>query len=128
MRPRNLAVALALITAAVIAIILWRGSTADVDPPHLLGRLPLDYSVKIWVDFDGLRASGLLDTLAGSSAAEDPDYRAFAQQIGFDYRKDLKGVAAAYRNGNLYLAVHGKFDFKKLDEYAANQKGSCQNG
>jgi hypothetical protein len=127
MRPRYLAAALAFITATVIAILEWHSLSQRYDAAHMLERLPLQGSVKIWVDFDQLRASGLLDLLAGSPAAEDPDYRSFTQQIGFDYRTNLNGVAAVYRQGNVYLAAHGKFDFQKLNAYAQTQQGHCED-
>ena len=46
-------------------------------------------------------------------AAEDPEYRDFAEQIGFDYRTDLDGIAAAYVNGGLYAAMRGRFDWRQ---------------
>jgi len=125
MRPWQLAAALAVVTVGVISVLEWRNLSQRYDAGHMLERLPLEGSVKVWVDFDQLRASGLLDLLAGSSAAEDPDYKSFTQQIGFDYRTDLQGVAAAFRKDNTYFSVHGKFDFKKLDDYAAKQQGHC---
>jgi hypothetical protein len=72
-----------------------------------------------------LRASGLLDLLAGSSAAEEPDYRRFVDQSGFDYRRDLDAVAAAFVDGNIYVSVRGHFDQKRLSAYALAQRGKC---
>jgi hypothetical protein len=128
MRPWHLAAALVLVSVGAISILEWRSLSQRYDAGHMLERLPLEDSVKVWVDVDQLRASGLLDLLAGSAATEDPEYRSFTQQIGFDYRTSLDGVAAAFRKGNVYFAVHGKFDFKKLDDYAAKQQGHCQDG
>jgi hypothetical protein len=127
-RPWHLATALALATALTIAAMEWWSLSHRYDAGHLLERLPLENSVKLWIDVDQLRASGLLDLLAGSAAAEDPEYRSFTQQIGFDYRTSLYGVAAAFRKGDVYFAVHGKFDFQKLDDYARKQEGgSCRD-
>jgi uncharacterized membrane-anchored protein YhcB (DUF1043 family) len=128
MRPWQLAAALGLVTAVVIGVLAWRNSAQRYDAGHMLERLPLDNSVKIWVDVDQLRSSGMLEMLAGSAAAEDPEYKSFAQQIGFDYRSNLDSFAAAIRAGNMYFAVHGKFDFKKLDDYAGKQQqGGCRD-
>ena len=127
-RPWHLAVALAVVCGGVIATLEWASLSHRYDAAHMLGRLPLADSVKLWVDVDQLRSSGMLDLLAGSAAAEDPEYREFTRQIGFDYRTSLDGVAAAFHNGNVYFAVHGKFDFKKLVDYVHKQEGgSCQD-
>jgi len=90
--------------------------------------LPVVGAVKVYVNLEQLRDSGLLDTLAESKAAEDPDYRRFADDIGFDYRADLDAVAAVFVHGEVYAAARGRFDWKRLSEYARAQQGMCTNG
>lgn len=98
------------------------------DASGLLRALPLDGAVKAYVDVAKLRQSGILEQIAGPRAAEDADYRQFAQQIGFDYRTDLDAVAAAFINGATYITAKGRFDWKRLADYAQSQHGNCVNG
>ncbi|MEI9975110.1 MAG: hypothetical protein WDO73_25480 [Ignavibacteriota bacterium] len=90
--------------------------------------LPVEGAVKVYINLEQLREAGLLETLAGPKAVEDPDYRRFADEIGFDYRTDLDGVAAAFVHGNFYASARGRFDWKRLSEYARAQQGTCTNG
>jgi hypothetical protein len=79
----------------------------------------------LYIDADALRAAKLLDSVAGSPASEEPDYRRFVEETGFDYRKDLNAAAASFLNGDAYMAVRGRFDWKRLSEYARAQRGEC---
>src|SRR5262249_27120126 len=63
----------------------------------------------------------------GSKAAEDADYRKFIDQTGFDYRSDLDAVAAAFVHGDMYMVARGRFEWKRLNEYALSQGGACRN-
>lgn len=65
--------------------------------------------------------------IAGSKAAEEYDYRQFVEQSGFDYRQDLDAVAAAFRDHQVFLALRGRFQWKKLRLYALGQGGSCHD-
>jgi len=108
-------------------LILWRRSAVEfAGPEGLLRCLPLDRSVKVYIDASKLRQAGLLDLLAGAQGAEDADYKAFVTQTGFDYRTDMDAVAAAFLHGDEFFAVRGRFDWKKLSGYARSQQGSCQ--
>jgi hypothetical protein len=89
--------------------------------------LPLDGAVKVYIDFAQLRASGLLDLLAGAKSVEEADYRKFVQDTGFDYRTDLDGIAAAFVRGDIYFAVRGHFNWAKLSAYARAQQGQCRD-
>ncbi len=125
MKPWQLGVALALLCAVAVGVLEWRSKLETRDPARLLNMLPLDGAVKVYVDVATLRASGVLDQLAGKNVSEDPDYRAFAQQIGFEYRTDLDAMAVAFLNQSVYAAVRGRFDWSKLSGYATAQKGQC---
>ncbi len=94
---------------------------------RLMRCLPLDGAVKVYIDFDQLRANGLLDLLAGAKSAEEADYRKFVEDTGFDYRSDLDGVAAAFVRGDIYFAVRGHFDWARLSAYAHAQQGQCRD-
>jgi hypothetical protein len=79
----------------------------------------------VYIDTGLLRRSGMLDLLAGSGAAEEPDYRKFVEQTGFDYRTDLDAVAASFVNNNVYITLRGRFQWKQLTAYAESQGGEC---
>jgi len=72
-----------------------------------------------------LRRSGTLELLAGSKAAEEPDYRKFVDDTGFDYRTDLDAVAVSFVNNSVYATLRGRFRWKQLTAYAESQGGEC---
>jgi hypothetical protein len=106
-----LAAALVLICAAALGLLEWRRSQR-YDASRLMQSLPVDGAVKVFINIDQLRDGGLLDV----KTVEEPDYRRFADEIGFDYRTDLDAAA------------RGHFDWKRLTEYALAQQGKCNNG
>lgn len=120
----------------LVAIVLCAGAfwffrgrpLLHLDAAGLVQCLPPDQATHVYIDVDALRKSGILALVAGSKASEDADYRTFVEQTGFDYRTDLNGVAAAFLHGNEYFAIRGKFDSKRLSQYAASQGGHCTNG
>jgi hypothetical protein len=63
--------------------------------------------------------------LAGSKAAEEPDYRKFVDETGFDYRTDLDALAAAFIENRFYATLRGRFRWKQLTAYAESQGGEC---
>ena len=119
---------LAAVCGIVIGILEWRSTAVRRTPAYLLGTLPLNGSVNGYLSVAKLRSSGVLEELVGKEANEDADYRAFAGQIGFNYRTDLDGIAVSYSDSGLYAAVRGRFNWAKLTAYAAAQKGECTNG
>lgn len=127
-KPWQLAVALALLTAVAVGVLVWRSVSGPYGASRMMQALPVKGAVKVYLDVEKMRVSGVLDELAGKKASEDPEYRAFAEEIGFDYRTDLDGIAAAFVNGDLYATVRGHFDWKRLSAYAVTQQGQCANG
>jgi hypothetical protein len=115
----------ALLALIVLALFQWRRYFASYEGSRLLLPLPLANSVKLYIDADALRAARLLDSVAGPSASEEPEYRRFVEETGFDYRKDLNAAAASFLNGDVYIAVRGHFDWKRLSAYARAQRGQC---
>ncbi len=128
LKPWQLGAVLAAICGIVIGILEWRSTAVTRSPSYLLGTLPLNGAVSGYLDVAKLRSSGVLEELVGKEANEDADYRAFAEQIGFNYRTDLNGIAASYSNGGLYATMRGRFNWPKLNAYAVAQKGECTNG
>jgi len=92
---------------------------------RLMQMLPPDRSVHVYVNLKALRSSGILDVMAGSTALEEPDYKKFVEETGFDYRTDLDGVAVAFRDGDVFFAAQGRFDWKKLSAYPLAHQGKC---
>lgn len=117
--------AAALLVVSAAALLQWRRYFASYEGSRLLLTLPLSGAVKLYIDADALRAARLLDSVSGPSASEEPDYRRFVEETGFDYRKDLNAAAASFLNGDVYMAVRGHFDWKRLSEYTSAQHGQC---
>jgi hypothetical protein len=120
--------ALALLACALAAAgIYWSRARRAAQPADLVACLPIANASVVYIDVDALRRSGILSRLAGSKTAEEPDYRQFVQETGFDYRQDLDAVAAALKDGRIYFALRGRFHWNNLRDYAARQNGSCHN-
>ena len=126
LQPWQLAVLVVLLCGAVLGVVRWRSASQPFNAVGLLAALPADGSTLFYIDADVLRQSGILDLLAGSKAAEEPDYRQFVEQTGFDYRTDVDAVAAAFVDGGTYLTVRGRFQWKLLSNYARSQGGECR--
>ena len=126
-QPWQLAVLVILLCAAAVAFAHWRGISRPYDAAALLECLPPDQSTHIFIDVAALRSTGILDLLAGSKTAEEDDYRKFVEQTGFDYRTDLDAVAIAFFHGGTYVTVRGRFEWKKLADYARAQGGTCRS-
>jgi hypothetical protein len=121
---KKTALALLVLVAAIGGAYWWRASRT-LNDQQLIQSLPQARATHVFIDVDGLRRSGMLDLIAGSKSAEDPDYKAFAEQTGLDYRTDLDAIAAAFAEGNTYLALRGRFDWLKLAGYAKTHGGKC---
>jgi hypothetical protein len=126
-QPWQLAVTVALGCAAVVSAVHWWSRRTPFDAAAMLQTLPEDRSVHLYVDLEMLRDAGFLDLLAGSGSPEEPDYRRFVEDTGFDYRVDLHAVAMAFTDGNLYLSARGNFEWSLLASYARAQGGQCLN-
>lgn len=81
----------------------------------------------VFIDVAALRRAGVLDSLAGPRALEEPEYRAFVNATDFDYRKDLDTVLASFQGKNGYFLLRGNFDWKTLRDYALRERGACLN-
>jgi hypothetical protein len=91
-------------------------------PESLFSRFPAEEATALSIDVAALRKAGLL---AESKDPLEPEYKAFLEGTGFDYRHDLDSVAASFsRTGNYFIA-RGRFNFDKLRAYALSQGGSC---
>src|SRR5437868_435266 len=127
LQPAQLAALVIVLCAAAVGVSHWRRVSKPFSAVALIECLPPDQSTHLYIDVATLRNSGLLDLLTGSKAAEEPDYRKFVDQSGFDYKTDVDAVAAAFVHGNVYFTLRGRFDWKRLPDYARAQGGTCRN-
>jgi hypothetical protein len=115
-----------LLLALAAGGLYWWRISRTLNNQQLMQSLPQARATHVFIDVDGLRRAGVLDLIAGSKSAEDPDYKAFEEQTGLNYRTDLDAVAAAFSEGNTYLALRGNFAWKKLAAYAQSHGGRCE--
>jgi hypothetical protein len=94
-------------------------------PAAQLQRLPQRDAVIVYIDFRRLREAGILRLWDSAKVAEDADYRAFAQKIDLDWKKDLDSAMLALAPSGKYMIVEGRFDWKKLRDYAQGAGGEC---
>jgi len=122
-RHITLGIVFAAVVLAVVAVGLkWNESRGLSDIHKVLSRFPVEDAIVLNVDFTAVRDAGLL---TASPVPLEPEYRQFLDSTGFDYRKDLDTVTASLsKSGNFFIA-RGRFDWKKLRDYAAKQGGSC---
>lgn len=111
---------------AVAGWFVWRESRALTSPPELLARLPTRDAVVFGIEFATLRRGGLL-TPGDSKSPEEAEYQSFVRGTNFDYKRDLDSVFGSFGPDGTFFLVRGRFDWKKLEEYARQQGGSCYN-
>ena len=117
---------LATVCAAIAAgLALYR--TWSFSPGALLRRLPSDGAVIVSIDFRELRRTGVLSIFGGSKVAQEPEYRAFVGQTGFDYLNDLDSAQISFHSSGTYFLLRGRFNWKAIEDYAARQGGNCRD-
>jgi hypothetical protein len=121
-----LLLAVAAVCGGVIGGLLWYHDR-NFSNSTLLRRLPVADSLVVGIDFAALRSSGILKALEDSKVAEEPEYQAFVQQTDFNWEQDLDGAILAFAPTGKYLLVRGRFDWKSLQSYVAQQGGDCYN-
>jgi len=124
-RPWQLAIVVVALCLAVVAGVRWWRVATPYDAASMLGALPLNNATLVYIDAGLLRRSGMLELLAGSKAAEEPDYRKFVDQTGFDYRTDLDAIAVSFAGNQVFTTLRGRFRWKQLTAYAESQGGEC---
>lgn len=103
----------------------YRARTAST--AALLTRLPHEGAVVLYVDFNGLRRAGVLSLLAASRVGQEPEYRAFVDQTGFDYLNDLESALVSFDASGTYFLLTGRFDWRALKDFVVTQGGTCYN-
>jgi hypothetical protein len=112
-------------TAIVAGVALYR--TRSTSPAALLRRLPSDGAVIVSIDFGALRRAGVLGVFGGSKVTQEPEYRAFVDQTGFDYINDLDSALISFHASGTYFLLRGRFDWRAIEDYAAHEGGNCHN-
>jgi hypothetical protein len=124
-RPWQLAVVVVALCVAAVAVARWWRVSSPYDAARLISVLPTERATVVYLDTGELRRSGMLELLAGSKTVEEPDYRKFVDETGFDYRSDLDAVAASFEENRVYATLRGRFSWKQLTAYAESQGGEC---
>ena len=129
LKVRGWQLVLALLAIALIgvAVAIWWSRSSRLDTLGMAAALPERDAALAYVDVAAIRTSGLLEKLAGSSVAEEPEYKAFVQGTGFDYKRDLDAAMISSASGAHYFVLQGRFDWAKLKGYATSQGGSCDD-
>ena len=112
--------------AAFLSGVIWYRSRA-LSPQAMWKRLPGDDALVFYVDFDALRRGGLMRVFDSAKAPEDPEYLRFVHRTGFDYKRDLDAVMAAFGPAGNFILAKGRFDWKSLRSYVESQQGQCYN-
>lgn len=124
----QLAVAAVAVFGVALGWLQWRQNAGfPGDARTLLAALPTEHATTVYIDAAALRRTGILDLIAGLKTAEEPDYRAFVEQTGFDYRTDLDAVAASFSDAGSFFALTGRFQWPRLNAYAKAQGGECRD-
>lgn len=118
--------ALAALIAIAASVLLWQ--TQKADATTLIARIPAVATFVIGVDVAALRASGMLERLAGPREMESAEYREFLTATRFDYRKDLDYAVVGLSSEGHYFALRGRFDWPTLERYATSNSGACEQG
>jgi hypothetical protein len=111
----------------VAGLYWWNVSKSDT-VAELLTRMPEGDVPVLYVDLAALRDSDLLELLAGAGVDEEPDYRRFVEETGFDYREDLDSVLAGFYPSETFVIASGRFRWGRLNHYVKRLRGYCLNG
>ncbi len=111
--------------ALVLGWLGWTRVTTTRTAVELLRHAPLNAQTYAFLDVELLRRTGVLERLAGARGAEEPEYQAFVQKSGFNYRQHLDAVVMAKRGTAQYAVIAGRFDAARLRAYAEASAGTC---
>jgi hypothetical protein len=127
-QPWQLAILLVAVCGAAVASVYFYRARGGSNPSDIVSYLPSANATVLYIDVNSIRRSGILNMIVGSKAAQDLEYRQFVEETLFDYREDLDSVAAAFKDGQVFFALRGRFHWKNLMDYTIRQGGSCHNG
>jgi hypothetical protein len=127
-RPWQLALALVVVCAAAVAGVMYFRRGAPLTAAQMVSYMPPGEATLLYLDVQALRDSGILEKLAGSTVTEEPEYKAFIAESGFDYRTDLDAILSSTSEVQQLFLLKGRFDWKALIKYANSHGGACNNG
>ena len=127
LQPWQLAAGLIILCAAAVFGIYRLRTRGGVQPAEMTSYLPTNNAVVVYIDFESMRRSGILNLLSGSKAAEELEYQQFVDQTLFDYRQDLDAAAVAFKEDQVFFALRGRFHWKNLMDYTVRRGGACHN-
>jgi len=122
-----LTIVIAIAGGAVVALNYYRKFTPET-PGQMVAALPRQGASVFYVNVGAIRDSGLLSDVSGPRVTEEQEYKDFLAQTNFDYQQDLDRVAGATTGDETYLLLAGRFDWKKLTQYARSHGGQCLQG
>jgi hypothetical protein len=122
-----LVVVILLACGAVVALYYYRRFTFET-AGQMVAILPRHDSSVFYINVGAIRDSGLLSDVTGPRVTAEQEYRDFVAQTDFDYQQDLDRLAGATNGDETYLVLAGRFDWKKLPQYARSHGGQCLQG
>lgn len=114
--------------AIIYGVLVWSRLVSDPTLADILQRLPDRDAATVHVNVAALRGAGLGALLENSPVTEEPEYRRFVTESGFDWKTDLEAVTACKQGPHWYFFARGRFEMDKLRQYALSRGGECRNG
>jgi len=127
-RPFHLALLVSLVCVVGLAALAFSHIRWSSSLSALVRRLPPGDATVLYLDLAAVRAAGLLDLLGSAQVDEENDYRDFVEATGFSYNQDLDSVLASFHEFETFLLLKGRFDWRRLRNYVASERGDCYNG
>ena len=128
-RPWQLAALLIVICIGLVVAVRYIRQERSPSARELAAWLPTGPGTVVSIDVAALRDSGILETLVGSRLTEEPEYRKFVEDTGFDYKADLDRLVVKFTPGERLFVVGGRFDWKRLIAWSeGTEGGDCRNG
>jgi len=109
----------------IFGVAAWRAHSESVE--KLMTRLPGNDATVVYIDVAALRRAHVLDAFTAPAAMQEPEYRAFVNQTGFDYARDLDMALVSFSRDGTYFLLRGRFDWPFLKDYVQNKGGTCYN-
>jgi hypothetical protein len=101
-----------LVAAAVFGIDRYRHRFVRTDA-DLIKLLPSNGATRFYVNVAAVRQ------VLGPAKREDPEYRRFVRETGFDYQRDADALAGTADSAELLFVVRGRFDWDRVRRYVA---------
>ncbi len=127
LHPAVLVTAVLAVSAGLIVGLVYFRNRHTGTTQELASYLPAEQGVLVSLDLTSLRKAGLLLAVDGSKVEQEPEYVSFVRQTGFNYQEDLESILGWFGKGGTCILLRGRFDWRKLKDYAQAQGGTCRN-